>query len=79
MSDETPVLETLYEFATIDPKGNPATTEVGWWNGYAWIACFSGHVWSPQYVLSHRRLVVVAETYEPAPARTRQETTNDRA
>ena len=64
--DETPELGTLYEFATTDPKGNPASTEVGWWSGQFWVACFTERIWSPRYVLSFRRLAVVAETYEPA-------------
>jgi len=63
--NETPELETLYEFATVDHKGNPATTELGWWNGYVWIACFGRGTWSPQYILSFRRVVVVAETFVP--------------
>ena len=67
MSDETLEIGTLYEFATTDPRGNPASTEVGWWNGLFWTACFDHGTWAPQYILSFRRLVVVAETYEPAP------------
>ena len=62
MSDE-PVLDTLYEFATVDHKGNPASTEIGWWNGYVWTACFERGVWGPQYVLSFRRVTVVDAAY----------------
>jgi hypothetical protein len=61
-----PELDTLYEFATVDRKGNPASTEIGWWNGAVWIACFVRGTWSPQYVLSHRRITVVDAAYEPA-------------
>jgi hypothetical protein len=66
MNNDEPDLDTLYEFATVDHQGNPASTEIGWWNGYAWIACFTCHAWSPEYVLSHRRVTVVDATYEPA-------------
>jgi hypothetical protein len=65
MSDE-PSVDTLYEFATVDPHGNPASTEIGWWNGRHWLACFGRGTWSPQYVLSHRRVTVVDAAYEPA-------------
>jgi hypothetical protein len=65
MTDE-PSVDTLYEFATVDHQGNPPSTEIGWWNGHVWTACFGRGAWSPQYVLSHRRVTVVDASYGPA-------------
>jgi hypothetical protein len=61
-----PSLDTLYEFSTVDHKGNPASTEIGWWNGRHWTACCDRGMWRPENVLSFRRVTVVDAAYEPA-------------